>query len=160
MACDKTYERDQVVISKLPAGKIEEYIRKVEIDGLPRVRAYAEVIDPRIYDLEPNQIKSRLDSIRTRYNGYDEIHESVMAEHKEWSLRRSSALQNKALDLLSNLIDKANEIATKPEADAKELNIAVSTLKSILPAFTAVSNAGKANLETTDKKARASAFIN
>lgn len=69
-------------------------------------------------------------------------------------------MQNKAMDLLSNLLDKANEIATDPDADAKDLNVAVSTLKSIMPAFTAIGNKTEMSTDTTDKKSRASKFIN
>ena len=74
-------------------------------------------------------------------------------------MRKSAAIQNKALDLLSNLLDKANQIATDPEADAKELNMAVNTLKSIMPAFTAIGNKPSAE-SSKDKKTRAAGYIN
>lgn len=150
----------QVRPSKVSQSKVYEYIKKIEIDGLPRVRAYAEAIDPEIYNLNPTQMRWKLDKFKEQYPDYDEVREMVLAENKDWALRRSGAIQNKAMDLLSNLIDKANEIATKPDADIKELNVAVSTLKSIMPAFTAVGNTSRMDTDTTDKKARASRFIN
>lgn len=150
----------QVRPSKVSQSKVYEYIKKIEVDGLPRVRAYAEAIDPEIYNLSPTQMRWKLDKFKEQYPDYDEVREMVLAENQDWALRRSGAIQNKAMDLLSNLIDKANEIATKPDADVKELNLAVSTLKSIMPAFTAVSNTANMDTKTTDKKARASKFIN
>lgn len=150
-----------VFVNKVAPSKVYEYIKKIEVDGLPRIRAFAEAIDPRIYDLPPNKIAYKLDNFRRDYKAFDEIREMVLAENKDWALRRSGAIQNKAMDLLNNLLDKANDIAKDPEADAKDLNIAVSTLKSIMPALTAVNT--KANMDTRpqiDKKARASTYIN
>jgi hypothetical protein len=132
----------------------------MEIDGYPRVRAYAETIDPKIYDLSPSQITDKLDYLRDHYEGFDDIKASVLAEQREWNLRRSGAIQNKALDLLANLIDKANTIATDPNADAKELNMAVNTLKSIMPALTAVGNKNEPIESGTNKTKRAAEFIN
>ena len=158
----KTYSatRRQVKISKVATSKLYDYIKKVEIDGLPRIRAYAEAIDPAIYDLTPEQVANKLDYISRDYPPYKEVKEMVLAENKEWALRRSGAIQNKALDLLGNLLDKANEIATDPNADAKELNIAVSTLKSIMPAFNAIGEKANMNTDTTDKTKRAAGYIN
>lgn len=150
----------QVRQSKLSQSKVYDYIKKVEIDGLPRVRAYAEAIDPAIYDLKPESMRDRVDRLREDYPNFKEIHEMVLAENKDWALRRSGAIQNKALDLLGNLLDKANQIATDPNADAKELNVAVSTLKSIMPAFTAIGDKANMNTETTDKTKRAAGYIN
>lgn len=161
MANRNTMTTRQVRISSVSQSKIYDYIKKLEIDGLPRVRAYAEAIDPAIYDLPPDKMRYRLDNVKEAYPNYDEIREMVLAENKDWALRRSDAIQNKAMDLLSNLLDKANEIATKPNADAKELNMAVSTLKSIMPAFTAIGNKANASIEpTVDKTKRAAEFIN
>lgn len=154
-----TCERVLPIPTKIPASKMYEYIKKIEVEGLPRVRAYAEAIDGHIYDLEPEVISKRLDYLRANHPLYNEIREMVLSEQKDWALRRSSALQGKALDLLSNLIDKANEIATNPDADAKDLNVAVSTLRSIMPAFTAVGNKTTMETRSTDRKARASKFI-
>ena len=147
-------------IGKTAPSKVYDYIRKVEIDGYPRVRAYAEAIDPMIYDLTPSQIGDRLDYLQTHYPGYKELKESVLAENKDWSLRKSVAIQNKAVDLLNNLLDKANQIATDPNTDVKELSTAISTLKAVMPAFTAVSNNASRDINTTDKKTRAGKFIN
>ena len=150
----------QVRPAKLSQDKVYEYLKKVEIDGLPRVRAYAEAIDPAIYELQPESMRKKLDYLAKDYPNFKEIREMVLAENQEWALRRSGAIQNKAIDLLSNLLDKANEIATNPDADAKDLNVAVSTLKSIMPAFTAIGNKASADVSTTDKTKRAAEFIN
>lgn len=161
MATRTTCTVTTVIPSKISEQKMYEYIKKMEVDGLPRVRAYAEAIDPHIYDLPPNQISNRLDYIKKNYKGYDDIKAMVQAEQQDWALRRSGAIQNKALDLLSNLIDRANEVAKDPDADVKELNTAISTLRSIMPAFTAVSNAASQKpTNEVNKKARASKFIN
>ena len=150
----------QVRIKKLSQDKVYEYIKKVELDGLPRVRAYAEAIDSHIYECNPETMRKKLDYLAKEYPNFKEIKEMVLAENQEWALRRSGAIQNKAMDLLGNLLDKANQIATNPEADAKELNIAVSTLKSIMPAFSAIGGKTTMETSTTDKKARAAGYIN
>lgn len=155
-----TMKQHQVRITKVSQSKIYEYIKKMEVDGLPRVRAYAETIDPKIYDLNPTQIAHKLDCVSRDYPGYKDIREMVLAENQDWALRRSGAIQNKAVDLLSNLLDRANSIAQDPNADAKQLNMAVSTLKSIMPAFTAIGAKASTDTSTTDKKARAAGYIN
>lgn len=154
-----THQKKSAMTSRISPQKVYDYIKKLEIDGYPRVRAYAEAIDPEIYNLTPEQISSKLDYFKRNYAGYDDIKETVLAEHNDWNMRKSAAIQNKALDLLGNLLDKANQIATDPNADAKELNMAVNTLKSIMPAFTAIGN--KPAIESsTDKKSRAAEYIN
>ena len=154
-----THQKKSAMTSRISPQKVYDYIKKLEIDGYPRVRAYAEAIDPEIYNLTPEQISSKLDYFKRNYAGYDDIKETVLAEHNDWNMRKSAAIQNKALDLLGNLLDKANQIATDPNADAKELNMAVNTLKSIMPAFTAIGN--KPAIESsTDKKSRAAEDIN
>ena len=162
MSSNKTlkYNKTGVIPSKVAASKVYDYIKMVETQGVPRVRAYAKCIDPEIYNMTPGQITRRLDYFQSSYKGYNDIKEMVLQEEKDWMLRRNSTLQNKALDLLSNLIDKANDIATDPEADAKDLNVAVSTLKSILPAFTAVGAKASADVSQTDKTKRAAGYIN
>ena len=160
MAKSNTMQNRQVRISKVAPAKIYDYIKKLEIDGLPRVRAYAEAIDPKIYDLNPVQMAHKLDDIRRDYPAYEDIREMVLAENRDWALRRSGALQNKAVDLLSNLIDRANEIAQDPNADAKELNTAINTLRSIMPAFTAISNKTAPVDTSTNKTKRAAGYIN
>lgn len=146
--------------SKLSQTKVYEYLKKVEIDGLPRIRAYAETIDKSIYDMNPESARKRLDRLKEEYPNFDGIREMVLAENKDWALRRSGVIQNKALDLLCNLLDKANTIAEDPNADAKELNIAVSTLRSIMPAFTAIGQKATMETNTTNKKTRAGRYIN
>ena len=160
MSVTNTTTVRQVRQSKLSPSKVYDYIKKIEVDGLPRVRAYAEAIDPEIYNLQPESMRKKLDRLKEDYPNFNEIREMVLAENKDWALRRSGAIQNKAMDLLSNLLDKANEIATDPNADAKDLNVAVSTLKSILPAFTAVNNKANMDINTTDKTKRAAEYIN
>lgn len=154
------YTRTGIMPSKVAASKVYDYIKMIETQGVPRIRAYAKCIDPGIYELTPAQITKKLDYFQNNYKGFNDIKEMVLQEDKDWMLRRNSALQNKALDLLSNLMDKANEIAQDPEADAKDLQIAVSTLKSILPAFTAVGTKTSSDVSQTDKTKRAAGYIN
>lgn len=154
------YVKTGVMPNKVAASKVYDYIKMVETQGVPRIKAYAKCIDPEIYNFTPAQITSRLDYFQNNYKGYKDIKEMVLQEEQDWMLRRNSGLQNKALDLLSNLMDKANEIATDPNADAKDLNVAVSTLKSIMPAFTAIGTKTTMDTNTTDKTKRASEYIN
>ena len=144
--------------SKLSASKVYEYIKKIEVDGCPRVRAYAETIDPSIYNLKPAQIKSKLDYLRDSYKGYDELKETVLAEQQDWILRKSSRIQDKSIELLANIIDKANEMVSKPDLDIKEFNASIQTLKTIMPALTA-NNANTVD-NKAERKRRAQEFIN
>lgn len=155
-----TFQRMVPLPSKISEEKLYNYIKKMEVDGLPRVRAYAEAIDSHIYDLPPSRINDVLDGLKRRAKGYDEIKEMVLAEQQNWALRRSSAVQDKAMNLLTNLLDKANEIATKPDADTKELAQAVSMLRTIMPAFNAVNNTATKDISQTDRKKRAAGYIN
>lgn len=147
-----------VRIAKLSQEKLYNYIKAIEVDGLPRVRAYAENIDPTIYDMNPVDAVRKLDYIKESRVDYNEVREQVLAERADWNLRRSAALQNKALDLLSNLMDRANEIAKDPSTDAKQLGTAINTLKTIMPAFQAV-NTPRTEEGGPNKKLRASEFI-
>lgn len=145
--------------SKIGDTKLYDYIKKIEVDGLPRLRAYAEAIDPKIYELTPTQQSDVLDNLKRRSKVYDDIRDMVLAEQEDWILRKSATIQNKAVELLANLINKANEIATNPDADAKDLNTAVSTLKAIMPAF---NNQGAKTHDSdgaVDRKMRAERFI-
>lgn len=155
-----TYTKTGIIPSKVAASKVYDYIKKVETQGVPRIKAYAECIDPEIYNMNPCQITHRLDYFQKSYKGYNDIKEMVLQEEKDWMLRRNSSLQNKALDLLSNLLDKANDLASKPDTDAKELNTAINTLKAVMPAFQAAGARTAQDVSQTDKKARASKFIN
>ena len=143
---------------KLSQAKLYEYIKKQEVDGYPRVRAYAEAIDEKIYELTPLQQKKAIDYLRESREDYDLVKEAVLSENNDQIMRKSAVVQQKAIDLLNNVLDRANAIASDPNTDAKELNTAVQTLKTIMPALTApkqqVESAG------TDKKSRASRFIN
>lgn len=143
--------------SKIAASKVYDYIKKIEVDGYPRVRAYAEAIDPRIYDLTPSQITDKLDYLRSNYKGYNDIRESVLAEQQDWILRKSARIQDKSVTLLANLLDKANEMVTNPDADVKEINASIQMLKTIMPAFN--NNTNEGNTKASRKK-RASKFIN
>lgn len=143
--------------SKIAQSKVYDYMKKMYVDGLPRVRAYAEAIDDRIYQLSNGEQINVFTYFREARKDWNDIKEMVMAEQAEWSLRRSAALQDKAVNLLSNLMDKANELATKPEADVKELNAAISTLKTIMPAFTATVSGPKE--DNNSRKLRAGNHI-
>lgn len=156
-----TYTKRETRISKVSQENVYAYIKDVELNGVPRVVAFANHIDKGIYDHTPAEINQKIKYFQNNHPAYAMLKEMVMQEEKDWMLKRSSALQNKALDLLSNLLDKANDIAKDPESDAKELNVAVSTLKSIMPAFNAVK--GKMEYEpdnTATKKKRAQEYIN
>lgn len=155
---DETYTKTLARPAKISQAKLYEYIKKIEVDGMPRIRAYAEAIDPQIYQLEPSKVGKKLDALRDGRDDYDDIKAMVLAEQEDWILRRSSVIQDKAVNLLANLIDKANELATKPDADVKELSAAITTLRTIMPAFTNGMNTKKE--DTTDRKGRASKYIN
>lgn len=147
------------VPSKISNEKVYNYIKKIEVDGLPRVRAYAEAIDKHIYDLSPQEMAKKLDYFKANCKSYDDIKEMVLAEQQDWALRRSAALQEKAVNLLYNLLDRANQIATDPNNDVKDLKEATAVLKTVMPAFTAMGNKSN-DAPNTDRKARAGKFIN
>lgn len=156
---DKTYKRKSVLPSKVSDSKRYEYLRKIEIEGLPRVRAYAETIDPTIYEVEPNNIHARLEYLKEAWKNYDEIREMVLAERTDWNLRRSAMAQDKAMELLNVTLDRAIEIAKDPEGDAKTFNAAIQTLKTIMPALTNSRTDAPITDDSGKRKARAERFI-
>ena len=156
-----TLEKRQARISKVHQSKIYEYIRKIEIDGLPRIRAYAEAIDPKIYELPPSAAHRKLDRVREDYPQYDEIKEMVLAEEENWAMRKSHAAQDEALSLLLNTLKKANDIINKDDVSAQDLNAANAVLKTVMPAVSAVNTKAEGNIQSAaQKKARAERFIN
>jgi hypothetical protein len=156
-----TLEKRQVRIGKVHQGKIYDYIRKVEIDGLPRIRAYAEAIDPKIYDLPPGAAHRKLDRVREEYPQYEEIKEMVLAEEENWAMRKSHAAQDEALSLLLNTLKKANDIINKDDVSAQDLNAANAVLKTVMPAVTQVNDKAAGNVQATiNRKARAERYIN
>jgi hypothetical protein len=156
-----TLEQKQVRVAKVHQSKIYEYIRKIEIDGLPRIRAYAEVIDPKIYDLPPSAAHRKLDRVREDYPNYEEIREMVLAEEENWAMRKSHAAQDEALSLLLNTLKKANDIINKDDVSAQDLNAANAVLKTVMPAVSAVNTKAESNIQSAaQKKARAERFIN
>ena len=146
-----------ILPARVATSKRYEYIRKIIVDGMPRIRAYAETIDPTIYDLDGVQITRKLDYLRDSWKDYKDIEEMVRAEQQNWNLQRSTAAQNKAMELLNATLDKAIDLAKDPEADAKQLNIAVQTLKTIMPALT---KKDEPVAERASVKTNAARFIN
>ena len=130
----KKLTRRSILPAKVPASKRYEYIKKTE-DGVPSIRAYAEVIDKTIYDADPVNAAARIQYLKTAWKDYEEIKEMGLAEREEWNLKRSAALQDKAMSLLCNTLDRANEIISKPDVDMKEFNSAIQALKTIMPAM-------------------------
>lgn len=150
-------KRKNILPSRVSQQKRYEYIKKIEVDGYPRIRAYAETIDPTIYDLEPKNAGERLTYLRKAWPDYDELREMVLAEQAEWNLRRSAAAQDKAIELLNATLDKAIELAKNPETDVKAFQAAVSTLKTIMPALT---KKDEAPVQRSSVKSNAVQFIN
>lgn len=134
MAKKRNYLVLDVRPSKLPASTKYDYFRAIEIEGKPRVRAYAENIDKRIYDLTPHGAIKKVEYLKTAWPDYDEIRQTVLAERDDNIMRRAAAAQDKAMELLTTLLDKAIEIAKT--GDAKEINASIQTLKTIMPALT------------------------
>ena len=154
-----TFGKRQVRVGKLHPSKVYDYIKKIEIDGLPRVRAYAEAIDPHIYELPPTALHLKLDRVREEYPNYEEIKEMVLAEEANWAQRKSHAAQDEALSLLLNTLRRANELVNKEGVSAQDLNAANAVLKTVMPAVTAV-NDKASTAQSIDRKARASKYIN
>lgn len=149
--------KKSVIPSKVSPAKKYEYFKKVEIDGLPRIRAYAEAIDNTIYDLPPTAVTDKLHYLKTAWKDYDEIREMVLAERADWNLRRSTVAQDKAMELLNATLDRAIELAKDPEGDVKTFNAAIQTLKTIMPALT---KKDEPVVERRSAKANAARFIN
>lgn len=149
--------RKSILPSKVSQQKRYEYIKKIEVDGYPRIRAYAEVIDPTIYDWAPRNAGEKLNYLKEAWPDYEQIREMVLAEQAEWNLRRSSAAQDKAMELLNATLDKAIELVKDPETDVKGFQAAVATLKTIMPAFT---KKDEAPVQRSSVKSKAVEFIN
>lgn len=150
-------KRTSVMPSKIPQSKRYEYIKKIEVDGYPRIRAYAEVIDKEIYNMTPAEATHKLEYIRESWEDYNTIKETVLAERADWNLRRSAAAQDKAMELLNCTLDKAIELVKDPETDVKAFSAAVNTLKTIMPALTKNESAP---VEASSVKRNAAKYIN
>ena len=146
-----------ILPSRVATSKRYDYIRKIVVDGMPRIRAYAETIDPTIYDLDGVQITNKLDYLRTAWKDYRDIEEMVKAEQHDWNLQRSVVAQNKSMELLNATLERAIELVKDPNSDTKELNMAVQTLKTIMPAFTRYD---APQVERRSAKENAARFIN
>lgn len=144
--------------ARIPQSKRYEYIKKIEVDGYPRLRAYAEVIDPKVYDLTPMEMHSRIAYLKKAWPDYEELREMVLAEQAEWNMRRSSVAQDKAMELLNCTLDKAIELVKDPESDTKAFSAAVNTLRTIMPALTSVTQ--KDSVEKPSATRNAAQFIN
>lgn len=143
-----------VLPSKVSSAKRYEYLKKIEIDGYPRIRAYAEAIDPTIYDMPPAEVSHRLDYLKKAWDDYDDLRAMVLAERADWMLRRSAAAQEKAMELLNVTLDRAIAIAKDPEGDAKTFQAAVATLKTIMPALTKPAESKPAETSVKNNAAR------
>ena len=144
--------------SRISQKKRYDYFRLIEQEGYPRLRAYAEAIDDKIYELTPMEQTNRLEYLKDAWTDYNDIRDMVRAEKAEWNLTQSSAAQKKAMELLNATLDRAVKLASNPEADTKDLTAAVGVLKTVMPALTSVS--GNTHVERTSIKTNASKYIN
>lgn len=146
-----------IIPSRVATSKRYDYIKKIIVDGMPRIRAYAESIDNTIYDLDGVTITNKLDYLRTAWKDYNDIEEMVKAEQHSWNLQRSASAQNKAMELLNASLDKAISLVQDPDSDARQLNIAIQTLRTIMPALTKKDELAP---ERASVKTNAAKFIN
>lgn len=160
MVMNKVKDKHDIRLTKVSPSKVMSYIRDIELNGKTRIQAYAENIDSKIYDWTPEKISWKLNHLRERYPGYKEMKESVLAEDREWGLRKSVAIQGAAVDLLMNTIHRANELVNKEGVTAKDLQAATTTLKAIMPAFGSLAEKKNVKeLDATERKSRAARVI-
>lgn len=150
-------KRKTMLPGKVSQAKRYDYLKKIEVDGYPRIRAYAEAIDPKIYDLSPEEITNRLNYLKEAWKDYDDLRDMIRAEQNDWTLRRSVIAQDKAMELLTATLDKATDLVKKEDCDMKEFMAAVNTLKTIMPAL---SRKEEAPAQVRSAKSNAARFIN
>lgn len=148
-----TGTRRMIVASKVSDRKMADYIRAVVVDGKRRIVAYAENIDPSIYEMDPDQMRAKLDSCKLHKN-YNSLKEMVEAEEREHMLRRSGTLQNKAMELLVSTIEAAQVRLHSEDVDSKDIAMAAGVVKSLLPAFQAINSDRVSQMEGKSSEAR------
>lgn len=151
----------KVMISKVSQAKIVDYLRDVYINGKTRVTAYAENIDPSIYELRPTEIQAKLDWLPTGRPDFAELKEMVLSEENERMLRRSGLMQQKAMELLVSTVDAAQRMVQEEDADAKTVAAAAGVIKTLMPAFETIASTNKdTGASQTQRKSRAQKVIN
>lgn len=141
MAREYKGKSSTVITSRLSQRVVADYLREVHVNGRTRITAYAKHIDPGIYSLEPAKARRQLDALYNRED-YEELQEMIISEERETMLRKSSLLQNKAMQLLVSTIDAAQQILDSPEVTASDVKTAASVVSSLMPALKGTTDQG------------------
>lgn len=160
----RTYKgtKKQIMIGKVSQAKIADYLRDVYVNGKTRVSAYAENIDSSIYSLDPKSIQNKIDWVAKGRDDFEELKEMVISEEQERMLRRSSLMQQKAMELLVSTVEAAQRRVQDEEASPKDITAAAGVIKTLMPAFESIANVKNENtgISAADRRARARSVIN
>ena len=146
---------DIVNPKKVSSSKVCEYIRAAYIDGKKFIQAYAEAVDPNIYNVAYGYRYKIKDQLEARPD-FEELKSMVMKEDQDEMLRRSATLQHKAQALLLDTMDSASKALQDNGNDPKTLQAAAGVLKTLMPAFQAINaKVDESNSSEARKHARA-----
>lgn len=133
---------------KVAPSKIAEYIRRTNIDGIARITAYQETIDPNIKKAPVPQRYNYINRLEGRAD-YVAIKEFVLEEDQKDMILRSQTVRAKAFDLLMDTLEAAQRGVKENPDDAKMVSAASGVLKSLAPILTGIQ--GKEEVEEKPK---------
>jgi hypothetical protein len=121
---------------KVAPSKVAEYIRLCYIEGMTRAQSYIQAVNPDALKLEVRTRYNHINALEAR-DDFQALKDMVMEEDTQDLLRRSSTAQRKALSLLMDTLDAAQQAVRENPTDPKTLASASSILKGLGSAFQA-----------------------
>lgn len=159
MAAPSGVNDEYVNPKKVSPNKVCEYIRAAYLDGKTRITSYAENIDPNVHRANYRYRFTLVDKLEHRPD-FEELKTMVMEEDNKDMLLRSATAQKKAMELLLNMIDKANENIMKHSDDPKLFGASISVAKAIAPVLAVAGGKNDSERVAAGKRARAAKVIN
>ena len=144
---------------KVSPNKVCEYIRAAYLDGKTRITAYSENIDPNLHRANYRYRFELINKLEDRHD-FEELKTMVMEEDSRDMLLRSATAQKKAMELLLNMIDKANENIMEHSDDPKLFSASISVAKAIAPVLAVAGGKNDSERVAAGKRARAAKVIN
>lgn len=157
----KSTFRQKFNLQAIGDSKLYEYIRAIYVEGSTRAAAYVKYIDSDAYSLTPKTLQNRMDAI-PKLERYEELKSIVLTEERDYILRRSATLQNKAMELLVSTMEAAQKRIEGEDASSKDIQAAATVIKSLMPAYQAINQpAEDPNAATPgQRRSRVKAIIN
>lgn len=149
---------------KVHPSKLTNYIRRVHIDGVARLLAYEETIDPNIREVSTASRYSYINRLESRED-YEPLKTFILEESEKDMVMRSMTIKNKVFDTLMATLESAHKGVLENPGDPKVLAAASSVIKSFTPILAAREEEDKAKeaerIDSTDRlRLRAQKVVN